>query len=710
MKELSQAVEKLSKLQGITSNVVDTVQASTSIKAKLKRDSVEMKVQDEYNRMEQQRLRKDQVAENTYCDRQRNEKIITRPLVPLEGDASDGIVCLNTNRDRIIDAFCNFRIKFDEALKASGKYKKTRVSGKAFWPRICCANEGDCKDHKRSIRQVDMRPFVMAQGGKLTKEAVQSEVFDLLGRHSKGQTRANGLIYEGMVEALRTVGLQTSKVSKRMEDVFASMNLCGPRVFQSPGKETTNMCELFYSYTHLMKSFLEQFKEALESKRPPLRRKLLAFVERAERQGLASPMAKMMQQKTATMQKVDTLEKENKEMRQETTEMRQENKEMRQENKEMRQELEHVKKGAGNPVSSQVTKDVQTLKGQVAQLQPLRPSRPTSCLHDVAKLKFKNRQALQVKQDVFCKEYGLDLADSQVVNVAMVYLGDNWNGKGESKDAFLRRLQQNGKFSVTDQCTHDKMFAPKDVSIQEVERTDGKGKDWVLLMKLDWANEKGYLASQLQDSEDDNKCRKLDYLPYTEIGVQVYEDAKGCCRDAKDYWACAAKGCALTRLEHHWEEQPLSFLMTVTGSVFSWDLHESLLEGTQFTRPTKKNSLVLGKNVNDGKDAGPSFLEVGGGITKADFESFRENAVAERATAKDVLEGVRFDGATFTFECGTSERLCTELTAQSRRTEPMAFEHGGKSFALIGDGQFVYYEFEPSSQRRRLLQRRRRGC
>ena len=118
--------------------------------------------------------------------------------------------------------------------------------------------------------------------------------------------------------------------------------------------------------------------------------------------------------------------------------------------------------------------------------------------------------------------------------------------------------------------------------------------------------------------------------------------------------------------------------------------------------------MVLGKNVNDGKDAGPSLLEIGSGsgISKADFESFRENAVAGSTKAKDVFEGVSYDGSTFTFQCGTSERLCTELTAQSRRVEAMTFEHGGKSFALTGDGQFVYYEFEPSSQRRRLLQRR----
>ena len=103
----------------------------------------------------------------------------------------------------------------------------------------------------------------------------------------------------------------------------------------------------------------------------------------------------------------------------------------------------------------------------------------------------------------------------------MVYLGENWQGKGETKEAFRRRLQENAKFDVTDQCKYDKMFTANDISIQEIDKMDGKPgeKEWVLLMKLDWANEKGYLASQLQDSKDDNKCRKLDYLPHTEIGV-----------------------------------------------------------------------------------------------------------------------------------------------------------------------------------------------
>ncbi len=713
-------------LMGLTDNVIDTVQASTSIKAKLKRDSVEMDVQTQYNEMEKNQLRPDQTAENTYCARQRKNQIATFPLIPLEGDASDGIACLNTNRDMIVDAFCNFRMNFDDTLRSHDVYKKEKISGKSFWPRICCANEGDCKDHPNSIKQTQMRPFVLAQGGNLTKEAMRGEIFDLLGRHAQGNTRADGLLFEGMRSAMNGVERYAAKTAmetlkKEMKEVFESLILCGPRVFSSPGDETTNMCELFYSYTHLMKSFLEQFKEMLEEegKRRPRggkkgRRRLLALRARAGGAQIApGGMGKMMQAKTGKMNKLE------------------------EEIGELKTAVRKSGRGPPGPKggpgkdgvdgkasSTGQNTDFRGLKTEVKQLTnqvaKLEPSRPTSCLHGIAKLKFDTKAKLKEKQEKFCKEYGLDLSDPRVVNVAMVYLGDNWNEKGgKDAEAFRQRLQRNAKFGVTDQCTHDKMFTANDISIQEIDKMDGQPgeKEWVLLMKLDWANKKGYLASQLQDSKDDNKCRKLDYLPHTEIGVQVYEDTGECCKDSKDYWGCAAKEtCTLKTLEHHWREQPLSFKLTVTGSVFTWTLHEFLLAGTQFTKATKKNSLVLGNNVNDGTDAGPSFLEIGSGsgISKADFEAFRENArtgsTKASTNAKDVFEGVSYDGSTFTFECGTSERLCAELTAQSRRVEPMTFEHGGKSFALTGDGQFVYYDFEPSSRRRRLLQRRRRGC
>ena len=108
----------------------------------------------------------------------------------------------------------------------------------------------------------------------------------------------------------------------------------------------------------------------------------------------------------------------------------------------------------------------------------------------------------------------------------------------------------------------------------------------------------------------------------------------------------------------------------MTGSVFSWKLHEFLLEGT-FTYATKQNKLVMGKNMNGGEAKLPSLLEIGSDmdpIPKDVFEAFREHAVAtmQSKAATEVLEGVTYDGTAFAFQCGTSKRLCMGLTAQSR--------------------------------------------
>ena len=90
------------------------------------------------------------------------------------------------------------------------------------------------------------------------------------------------------------------------------------------------------------------------------------------------------------------------------------------------------------------------------------------------------------------------------------------------------------------------MFAPNDISIQQINKVDAPAeKEWVMLIKLDWANKKGYLASQLQDGKDDNKCRKLNYLPHTEIGIHVFKDQAKCCEDSKNYWDCKKKGCSM---------------------------------------------------------------------------------------------------------------------------------------------------------------------
>jgi hypothetical protein len=131
---------------------------------------------------------------------------------------------------------------------------------------------------------------------------------------------------------------------------------------------------------------------------------------------------------------------------------------------------------------------------------------------------------------------------------------------------------------------------------------------------------------------------------------------------------------------------------------------------------TKPNKLIMGTNMNGGEAKLPSLLELGSDvepIPKDVFGAFREHAVAtmQSKAAKEILEGVTYDETAFAFQCGTSKRLCTELTAQSRCVEPLAFVYKEWTFALKGDGQFVGYEVDEKAgnQRRRLLRFRGRG-
>merc|ERR1712167_530532 len=86
----------------------------------------------------------------------------------------DGKTCLSTNRDELVSAFCNFRTYFDKTLS-----KHNLGNAKEFWPNICCASTVDtCNSTK--VERHKMVPFALAQGGKVTKNALYGEILDVL--------------------------------------------------------------------------------------------------------------------------------------------------------------------------------------------------------------------------------------------------------------------------------------------------------------------------------------------------------------------------------------------------------------------------------------------------------------------------------------------------------------------------------------------------
>lgn len=698
-----------------------------------------------YNELESLKKEQDNIEENKNCDKRREKSVVVFPAVPLKGDGTDPTDCLVTNRDAIVDAFCWFRNQFDDSMRSYNIYDKDGVSGTKLWPKMCCAQKGDCK--RPGIKAEEMRPFVLAQGGTLSVDSMRSEIFDMLGRHGN-----DGILLEGMRRTLHKLKqldhistMDANNLLKKMQVFFKSIDMCGPIVFESPDSEENNMCELFYSYPHLMKSFYEQLKTALvdHSKANQQRRKLLARDQNMNKKLLrhqlqASPVPDppkswkewMKQQFFVYDETIHNFQKEIAEVQ--ASKQAQNYASLVGEVQQLKKELKTVK--AEN----------KGFAGLKEQLKVLSPSRNTSCLPSIEGLAF-SPERLDEYKNAFCREYGLDLSNPRVVNVAMIYLGDKFvrqSDESGTDEQFRRRLQKKIRYSITDQCKYDKMFQPGDISLQKLKSADHPEKtEWAFLIKLDWANKKGYLSSQLQDSQDDNKCRSKRYLPYTEIGIQAYEDTSSCCMDSKDYWACRAQGCHLAPLEHHWKVgsggnlQAMAFKMTVTGTVFDWEHHEFYVEGTQYTNEITDNYLSLGKNVNDkipgdrveaqlGKQRGTlALLEEGNDERHKRYNAFMQHAVSSDTsiTATELFEGVEWDEKLmkFKFRCEDSKSLCKELTKRSQSLEEMVFSHNGDTFGLVGDGQFVYYNFCDSGlgdncnlekKRRRLLQRRSRGC
>jgi hypothetical protein len=178
------------------------------------------------------------------------------PALPLHDEVND-VTCLSTNRDELVSAFCNFRRDFDVTLSERGIGK----TGRDFWPNICCSGD-DCNSTKVDAEYVV--PFALSEGGKITKDSLYGEILDVL-RAAKHHKKKRGYLLQGMLDAIDSIA-ETSELKKDLIKLFHKIHLCGPRVFQSPDDESIKLCELFYPYRKLMKSFYDRFKRLFQSK------------------------------------------------------------------------------------------------------------------------------------------------------------------------------------------------------------------------------------------------------------------------------------------------------------------------------------------------------------------------------------------------------------------------------------------------------------
>ena len=139
-----------------------------------------------------------------------------------------------------------------------------------FWPNICCKERRDkfleaCVDPKGVIKRENIIPFALSQGGDYSKHNLYVEVTESLKEH--------GYLHAGMnkmLDALPGVGLMAKKrVKQLVNDFFAEITLCGPRIVNAPGKrDTIKLCELFVPYKHSMTQLFELVKKLYALKEP----------------------------------------------------------------------------------------------------------------------------------------------------------------------------------------------------------------------------------------------------------------------------------------------------------------------------------------------------------------------------------------------------------------------------------------------------------
>jgi hypothetical protein len=370
-------------------------------------------------------------------------------------------------------------------------------------------------------------------------------------------------------------------------------------------------------------------------------------------------------------------------------------------------ELESKLNDQNSELESKLNDQNSELESKINQIK--KHEQPT-CPHLDKSMKFHDKKTLTQMQDEFCTEYNLDLANPTVVNMAMIFLDKDFGRDA----AFKSALAPTAKFRVTDKCTSP-LFKGNDVSLQHLNG------EWVMIAQLN--KESPYLKHEIND-----KCASRNYLPRTEVGLQMYSDTNQCCQDTKDYFECRKNGCSLTELNHHWVDQPLSFKMTLTGNVFEFELYYFILDGTQYTSSTRANALKIGHDVNEGdvknsqENSGTSLLEVSesGSLDdfnslKDEFDSFKQNAKGacfDEGNANEIFKDIKVVDGNIRFSCETSPKLCICLTKASSETKEQRFKSNKATVILKGDGNYASYYIEHESlpedntangRRRRLL-------
>jgi hypothetical protein len=527
--KMLQNVRSLNEQQGdIIKSIALSDAKSNEVKQKanglIAKLSLDWATQDIINEAQERRNQLSQLPEynvQQHCaqEKQRLAYGVLRTGIIVQSDSEiDGKYCLNQNRNRLISSFCNFRPRFIKLLKEK-LYPRLpsypTYTGRDLWPNICCKKDNfenlkTCNDPSGNVPRSHIVPFALAQGGNLTVANLYGEIVDIL--------KKDGYLQQGMSKAVDGIK-NGDKLKDKLNNMFETTLLCGPREFGLPTNEAIRLCELFYPYEHMLGTYYDEVNLLLEPLQRRRRRQMLGVWS-----GISSSFTALMSSVSAFVFG-DADESGNNDQLNVIRKL--------EEKMDMLEKKDAISQSSIKTLKQQANKTntfLAILKQNKRRKRRLGSASDALCplvtMSDVSEY--------EKDIDTFCTGYAhIDLSHAgTIVNLAIMTPWD-------IPPKLIPELREKARYEISDDCPTP-MFTANDISLQNIEAKD------LFVIQLDTISPNGYLKKELPQCGAANNIALKPHIPKTTIDVKIWRDHEGCCKDTKDYNTCKEMKCLLS--------------------------------------------------------------------------------------------------------------------------------------------------------------------
>jgi len=481
MKEVTGVLEK------VNARVDQTKEISEGLMSPLRRAWQTQKIRERYRELTERDGEKNVDVRGDWCEQEQRKGLTVVNAVELEGEV-DVTKCMLRNRDELVEAFCNFKDHIDRML-VQGRVKKTATD---FFPNICCDKIQTCDRSQYDVKEEELVPFALAQGGKVTHATVFDEVHRTLGE--------DGYLHKGVLDLLDALKhMNVPKMSPQKEQVakkdmatfFRDISFCGPRIFSNPTTSDASgnyMCQLFTPYRGLMK-------------------KLLTFHASHFVASYVAKLHRMFQSRILSTQSATSslVEKAAFQM-------------------SLRQHASSGTSRSHRSGKSPMQKVISTkTKSKRGQAEP-------KCSASYVPRHYTKAEAVVIKDQ--CTLHAIDLDNPKSQSFGIYFVKPWMNLKVDDYE-FMTNAQRIGKYDIEDDCDI-KTVLPTDIALQQVKSSGEKNDQvqWAFVAKLNTNAAYGYYQNYMR------QCSSRRYLTATKFTVHLFVDVQQCCKGTTDKSRC----------------------------------------------------------------------------------------------------------------------------------------------------------------------------